>query len=221
MRSTTKSFLSLAAASALLCGAPLYAQTTAGTYGSQSGTSQTNSQPGSRSATSGNRGHAQASADNTGSSATASASDKTFVREALAGDLGEIQVGQMAAQKGASEGVKDFGQKLVTDHTKLKDQMTPVAEQLGITPPTEPLAKQQAVAKRLEGLSGEQFDREFIKAMVTDHREDVQKFKKEETSAKSSAVKDAATQGEPVIAEHLKIAEDLQKNPNATQISSK
>ena len=55
------------------------------------------------------------------------AADKAFLKKAMEGDNSEIHLGQIAAQKGASAGVRDFGQMLVSDHTKGKADALPVA----------------------------------------------------------------------------------------------
>ena len=65
------------------------------------------------------------------SATDASMSDKHFVSEALKGGMAEIQMGRLAQEKGSSRDVKNFGRKMVQDHTKLGDQMKQVASQLG------------------------------------------------------------------------------------------
>jgi putative membrane protein len=149
---------------------------------------------------------AGAIAQNTGQ---ASQSDKHFVREALMGGMAEIQLGQLASQKGSADDVKQFGQKMVEDHTRLGEQMKGVAGQIGVTPPAGLSAKDQALKTRLEGLSGAQFDRAYIRAMVKDHENDLQAFKSEAANASSPAVKDAASQGEKVVSEHLNMIEQI------------
>lgn len=142
---------------------------------------------------------------------TASAADKKFVMNALQGGMAEVQLGQLALEKASSQEVKDFGQKMVDDHTKLGDQMKPVASQIGIPVPADVSSKDKALKARLEKLSGAAFDKAYIHAMVADHKEDDKEFKMEETGGKNAQVKDAATQGESVIAGHLQMAMDLQK----------
>lgn len=185
-RTRTISNLACLSALALMCGVQALSQT-----GSGSG-SQTAMGGGSQ-------------------DATASAADKKFVTKAMEGGMAEVQLGQLASQKASSAEVKDFGQKMVDDHTKLNDQMKPVAAQLGIAEPTSLSAKHQALMTKLQGLSGAEFDKAYMTAMVADHKEDDKDFKSEETGAKNSQVRDAATQGEPVIAQHLQMAEDIQK----------
>src|ERR1700757_1157053 len=48
-----------------------------------------------------------------------SAQDRRFVRQTLEGGIGQIQLGQLAVEKGSSEQVKQFGQKMIDDHTKM------------------------------------------------------------------------------------------------------
>src|SRR5215204_4816759 len=58
--------------------------------------------------------------------APAYAQDKTsqkFIKEAIEGNLAEVQIGQLAQQKGQSDGVKSFGQLLATDHGTVATDM--------------------------------------------------------------------------------------------------
>src|ERR1700722_5879378 len=103
--------------------------------------------------------------------------DQAFVRKALEGGAAEVQLGQLAQQKSQSDDVKQFGQKMVEDHTQLGEQMKPVAQQLGVKEPKGPSKKDKELAAKLEGLSGQQFDEAYIQAMVKDHKQDLKDFK--------------------------------------------
>jgi putative membrane protein len=208
----------------LICVAVLATATSGGaqsTAGSQ-GTPQTPGTPGTPAApgtttpgttgsttTTGTQETGGASSTGTQSGDKASGADKKFVKEAAQGGLAEVQLGQLAAQKGNSEDVKQFGQKMTEDHGKLNEQMKPVAQQLGINPPTTLDAKHKALQTKLEGLSGEAFDKAYIQAMVKDHEKDSAEFQKEATNGKSQAVKDVATQGAPIISEHLRMIQKI------------
>ena len=93
---------------------------------------------------------------------TPSASDKMFLHKASEGGYAEVQLGQLAAQKASSDDVKKFGQKMVDDHTALNDQMKPFAEAAGLQPPTKLSSKDQAEYDKLNGLSGDAFDKEYL-----------------------------------------------------------
>jgi putative membrane protein len=146
----------------------------------------------------------------------ASASDKQFVSEALTGGMAEVQLGQLASQKSSSDDVKQFGQKMVEDHTRLGDRMKGVASQIGVTPPDSISPKDQALMARLHGLSREQFDRVYIRAMVRDHEKDLQAFKAEAASTSSPAVREAATQGEQIVSHHLDMIRQIAQSHNVT-----
>lgn len=138
-------------------------------------------------------------------------SDKTFMMKAAQGGMAEVQLGQMASQKGASNAVKEFGQRMVTDHSKANDQLMQVAAQKGVTLPKNIDAKHRALAARLSHLSGAAFDRAYVTAMVKDHKEDVAEFKKESMRGKDQDVKGFAAQTLPVITDHLHMAQQMKQ----------
>jgi putative membrane protein len=139
------------------------------------------------------------------STAQASSDDKSFVEAALKGGMSEVDLGNLAVKKGASEDVRAFGQRMVTDHTKMGDQMKAVAGGIGVTPPSMEGAGATATKAELEVLSGDAFDKAYIKAMVKDHEDDLKAFKNEAANGSSPEVKKAARQGEAVVAHHLEM----------------
>lgn len=140
--------------------------------------------------------------------------DKAFARDAMEGGMAEVQLGQLAAQKGASDDVKQFGQKMVQDHTQLNDQMKPIASKLGVRPPARLSKKDQALKTKLEALSGAQFDNAYMEAMVKDHKKDLSDFRTEADNTQNPDLKQAAQQGAQVITEHLQMAEKIAKDHN-------
>ena len=101
---------------------------------------------------------------------------QTFITKAIEGNLAEVQLGQLAQQKGASDGVRNFGQQLVADHTAANQRATAVAGQMGVTPPSEPSKQHKAIYDRMAKLAGDAFDRQFVKHMVDDHKKDVAEY---------------------------------------------
>ena len=113
-----------------------------------------------------------------GSGKMMKSADAKFVRMAAQGGLAEVQLGQMAAQKGTNADVKSFGQHMVDDHTKANDDLKAIAAKEGMTVPESLNPKDQALQSKLQNLSGAEFDRAYMKAMVKDHQEDVKEFQK-------------------------------------------
>jgi len=147
------------------------------------------------------------------SASSAWAADATgdkFIKEAIQGNLAEVKVGQLAQEKGASQGVKDFGATLATDHEAANQNATQAAQQMNVTPPGKPGLKHEAVYKKLSALSGEQFDRQFAKDMVKDHKEDIAKY--QQAAQQGGPAGDYAKQTLPKLREHLKMAQDLERN---------
>lgn len=143
--------------------------------------------------------------------------DKDFLHSALQGGMAEVQLGQLAAQKGSSDDVKQFGQHMVDDHTKLGDAMKPIAQQLGVNPPKDVSKKDKQLMAKLQGLSGEQFDNAYITAMVKDHKKDSEDFKAEAAQTQNPQLKQIATQGDQVIDQHLQMIEQIAKSHNLMQ----
>ncbi len=140
--------------------------------------------------------------------------DQAFVKKALEGGTAEVQLGQLAQQKSQSEDVKQFGQKMVEDHTRLGDQMKPIAQQLGVKEPKGPSKKDKQLMAKLEGLSGEQFDQAYIQAMVKDHKQDLKEFENEAQNGQDPNVKQAAQQGAGVISQHLQMIQQIAQAHN-------
>jgi putative membrane protein len=140
--------------------------------------------------------------------------DQQFLRKALEGGAAEVQLGQLAEQKSQSDDVKQFARKMVDDHSQLDKQIEPIAKQLGVEEPNGLLKKDKQLITKLEGLSGAQFDEEYIRAMVKDHKEDLREFKDEAQMTQNVNVKRAATEGTTLISEHLQHIEQIAQSHN-------
>lgn len=135
-----------------------------------------------------------------------------FMKKAIAGNLAEIKVGELAQQKGASKGVRDFGSVLEQDHSMANDQAMTAASSMGVMPPAQPSRKEQADYQRLAALSGSRFDKAFVKAMVKDHKKDIAEYEKE-AKAGSGPAASYAQASLPTLRKHLQLAESLERRP--------
>lgn len=97
--------------------------------------------------------------------------EKKFVEQMLMANLAEIELGRLASERASSPEVKSFAQAMVTDHTQANEDLAPIAQRLGVQQPTELDAKHQRLSERLSKLQAQEFDREYIKAMVDAHQE--------------------------------------------------
>ena len=146
----------------------------------------------------------------TGTAATTlSKDDQDFATKAAQGNMAEVNGGTMAAQKGTSPEVKNFGNRMVNDHGKALDELKQLAQTKGITLPTDVNDEQKKEADKLSKLSGKDFDKENTDAMVKDHEEDVAEFDKASKNAQDPDLKAWAAKVLPIIQDHLKMAKEM------------
>lgn len=143
-----------------------------------------------------------------------------FARNAAQIDLAEIDVGKLAEKKGGSATVRDFGARLVRDHTENLDRLKAAAQQQNIALPTEPSEADASTYKHLASLNTSEFDRTFASDMVKGHAEAVAEFKEEAESGSNPAIKDYAEKSVPVLETHLRIARNVQNSVNAQRPTS-
>lgn len=129
--------------------------------------------------------------------------DRQFVMKAAMSDMAEIELGRLAVARGASESVKQFGQRMVDDHTRTSQQLMQIVSTAGVTPPTALDPKHAAVVARMSRLSGAEFDRAYAKQMVKDHQEAVALFQRESTRGSHGELKAFASATLPALQEHL------------------
>jgi putative membrane protein len=146
------------------------------------------------------------------------APDARFAREAAMGGMLEVELGKVAVQKASSDRVKQFGQRMVDDHSKANDELKSIAAKENITLPTELDAKHKAMVDRFSNMSGSAFDRAYMRDMVRDHETDIADFQRESNSGANNDLKTWATTTLPTLQEHLRIAKD---DESALGISSR
>ena len=137
-----------------------------------------------------------------------------FLTKAIEGNYAETALGKLAQQQATNEQVKTYGKMLETDHSAANTKATDVARSLGLTPPAETSKKNQQMYDQMAKLKGQQFDQQFAKHMVDDHKKDVRDYEKQTTS-KNSAVATYAKETLPTLRKHLDDATSLNKTVSA------
>jgi putative membrane protein len=143
------------------------------------------------------------------SPAQIAAPDQKFVHEAAIGGKAEVELGKIAERNGESKPVKDFGQQMVTDHSRINDQLAAWAKKNDFRLPDALDSKHQADADRLGKLKGGAFDRAYIADMVQDHQQDAQAFQQEAQTTQNPELKQFAQQTLTVVQHHLQMAQRI------------
>lgn len=144
--------------------------------------------------------------------ASSAMSDQQFVNFAAQTDMVEANLGQMAESVDASQPVKDYGQMLVTDHTKDYHQLYDAAHQSNLNVPDAIDSEHnKMMIDPFQKLKGAAFDHRYIREMIAGHTKAIAVYKKEETDAQNSSLKSYAEQSLPVLQKHLDDAKALEK----------
>ena len=138
--------------------------------------------------------------------------DQQFVDFAAQTDMVEANLGQLAQNVADSQGVKDYGQMLVTDHTKDFGDLHTAAQQASLTVPDAiDAAQNKEMIDPFQKLKGAAFDHKYIHEMIAGHTKAIAVYKKEAEDAQNPSIKQYAENALPVLQKHLEGAEALEK----------
>lgn len=138
-----------------------------------------------------------------------SGGDREFVTMAGHANAAEIATGELAQRNAGSDEVRQYGRRMIQDHSMAAKELEAIAGKLGMTPPKQPDAKHQADAQMLAKLNGAEFDRQYTAHMVKDHEMTIGLFEKQSRGGANPELKQFATKTLPILQEHLKLAHML------------
>jgi putative membrane protein len=137
--------------------------------------------------------------------------DRQFVRAATETSIGDIRISELAVEKG-SPGIKDLAQKMIADHTAINKDMGAVADSMGVILPRKMSREQQGEYDKLKGLSGKDFDTEYVNYMDRAHFKDLHSFHSEASAASEPALQEEVVKALRTMHDHLGLIRDTAKN---------
>jgi putative membrane protein len=155
------------------------------------------------------------------SSSKLSSADSDFIKEAAQGGMMEVELGKTAQDKASNEKVKDFGKRMEQDHSKANDELKKIASDKGVQLSSDLDKKHKSKMDKLTKLSGAEFDRQYMRDMVSDHKDDIKKFQNVADKSKDADLKKFASQTLPTLKEHLQLAESTADAVKSTGKSTK
>lgn len=144
----------------------------------------------------------------------AKAADESFVKKAAADGLFEVKAAELAETNASNDQVKLLANKIMNDHLQTNDQLRQIAAIENVQLPGKPSSNSKL--EILSKLKGEAFDKEYVKAMVDDHKDDIGDYLRESRSGKSPAAQNFASQSIPMLREHLTFAQQTLAQLNQT-----
>ncbi|MGE5103253.1 MAG: DUF4142 domain-containing protein [Betaproteobacteria bacterium] len=145
------------------------------------------------------------------SSQSLSTDDRQFAMKAAEAGMAEVELGKLAQQKAQNDQVKQFGERMVRDHSQANDRLKQVVASKNVTLPAHLDKSGQKDLDQLTKLSGPKFDQQYIKKQVSGHEKVIQEFRKEAKSGRDQDLRTFASRTLPTLEQHLTLAKSAQK----------
>jgi putative membrane protein len=137
--------------------------------------------------------------------------DAAFAKEAAQSGAAEVRMAQLIVQNAESQALKDFGKRLLEDHTKASQKLSQIASTKGLTAPSQPNEAQQKMLDHLGSLKGAEFDRVAQKHAIEEHEKAIKLFENAAATCQDPELKSFAQTTLPTLQEHLKLAKGLER----------
>jgi putative membrane protein len=144
------------------------------------------------------------------SGAAVSSGDRKFVEKAAVDGMAEVELGRVAQSRAQNDQVKQFAQRMVTDHSKANDELKQLAGSKGINVPAAVDKKHQKELDDMQKKDAKKFDHEYMEHMVKEHKKDVSEFEKQAKHAKDPDIQGFASKTLPTLKEHLALAQQVE-----------
>jgi putative membrane protein len=142
-----------------------------------------------------------------GSGQPLTALDREFLTVIRFANLWEIPMGQLAAQRGTTQTVRDVGATLAADHTKLDVDIKKLAGQFGVPLPERPTSSQQSWITEISGTSGPQFDRTFADRLRAAHGTVFGLVANVRAGSRNEVIRAFAQQANQIVMKHMTLLE--------------
>ena len=129
--------------------------------------------------------------------------DVNFIQKAAGGGQQEVENGKMAEKQGKSADVKRIGGRMVADHTKANKELTELANRKGV--------KFNTSGVKAQDIGAADFDRQYLKLLELNHKNDIAEFQKEAKSGDDRDLKAWAAKTLPTLQGHLAMVEDAMR----------
>jgi putative membrane protein len=135
--------------------------------------------------------------------------DTAYIRQAIGGNFTEVGLGRLAESRAADSAVKEFAERMISDHNAMNQQWAALAQKNDMKITVDFSAAGKQSAERLEDLSGAAFDQAYMAEVIRHHEQDLAAFQRMAASAGSPEVRQLANDGVPTIREHLALAQQV------------
>lgn len=146
--------------------------------------------------------------------------DQEFLTKAVSSNQFEIALGTQALNQSENEEIKQYGQMLVNDHTKVLEELEEAAMSKKLVVPDGMEEDQASILKSLSVLTGTDFDRAFKDVAVKMHENAIALFENASNNLNDEEFRSWAAEKVPSLRSHLEKAKELQVTSSESDISS-
>jgi putative membrane protein len=136
--------------------------------------------------------------------------DRKFIQKVAESGQAEVELGRLAEKKAMSNAVKQFGRRMAADHAAAGQELKQLASSKGVQIEDKAAGKHERMIEKLNRLQANQFDREYVKAMVKEHKNDVAEFRKISREAADPKLRAWVNKTLPALEDHLQTIEGIQ-----------
>lgn len=135
--------------------------------------------------------------------------DQNILNKLAQGSRSEIQLGKLVASKTSQPAVKNFGKRMIEDHSAILKQLNQWAATNNATILETPGQEENKILNKISSLSGKEFDHQYIQGMLQDHNKDVAEIASYIDTHKGSSAIPVLRGTLPIVEDHLRIAENI------------
>jgi len=136
-----------------------------------------------------------------------------FVSKVAISDMFEIESSKLAQQKAQGAAVKTFAGQMVADHGKTSSELKALVSggKVKADIPAAVDSSHQSKLDKLKGLSGADFDKQYISDQQSAHKDAIDLFERYAKGGENADLKGWATKTLPDLKHHKEMADKLPK----------
>jgi putative membrane protein len=135
------------------------------------------------------------------------ASDSSFIVTASSLGLLQVQLGKLAMQKGSTPAVKEFGQRMVAEYSKLNPDLAAASKQAAYPSPVI-LRQHQKILDLFVSTGKGSFDQKYMAEMVSQHGDAARLYQQESEHGRVTSIKELASKLLPTVQGHQTLARE-------------
>ena len=143
---------------------------------------------------------------------------EAFLADVTAHNLLEISLGRLAAERASDPAVRDFGRRMVVNHTAVQVLVTRIAGRQRASVPAQLLPEDSAVYAEMSARTGGDLDRAYMMFIAQRNARALELFRWQADNGTNAEVKSFAAQTAAIMGTHARAADALNQVVNKEEL---